>query len=288
MTEYITFGLLNAFTDFIEKPFIAAAGKMLDSSLGDSQLQSVIKVVSLTTTGGGQDYSMVWNVVSSAFSYALPFGYALLVTYFLMFMLESAAKEQVTIESIVKVLIELVLVVALIGNLETICNSFLSIGESILYKFDGGGANQTFSNSITITGTEMAEQWLATGEDTAITIMLQALVMWLIHQIAIIAIDFAAFSRILELSWRIAFAPIGVANCFEGGVNSAGIKYLKSILAVALSGAAIFVIAACGFALTASLISAPTKSAMWLGVGALFATSGACIGAGAKVKEIVS
>ena len=79
------------------------------------------------------------------------------------------------------------------------------------------------------TGKEIVDGWLE--NDSGASILIQSVLIWLIHQIAIIAIDFAAISRLLELGWRIALAPIGVANCFEGGASSPAIKYLKGILA---------------------------------------------------------
>ncbi len=291
MLENLTVGLLDWGWDLkgaLDSMLLAIAGKTLDKCLGKQAISTVIGAVSMTTTGGGKDYSLLWQVVTRAFNYTIPFGYALLVTYFLIYMMESATRDQISLEMIGKTLIQLILVVALIGNLELICNCFLSMAESILFKFSGGGAEREYANGITITGEEIANQWFATGEDTSFTIMMQSFLIYVFHYIANIGIYFAAFSRLIELGWRIAFAPVGVANCFDGGSASPGIKYLKSILAVSFSGAAIYVVAACGYALSASLLASPTPKAFLCSVGAQLATAGAAIGVGAKCKEIVA
>ena len=52
-----------------------------------------------------------------------------------------------------------------------------------------------------------------------------------------IAIYFICYGRTIEMGVRSAFAPIGCADLTTGGANSNGIRYLKSLFAVALQGA---------------------------------------------------
>lgn len=125
-----------------------------------------------------------------------------------------------------------------------------------------------------------------------------ALVIWLVHQIVIIGIDVAAFSRIIDISWRAACMPIGIANSFEGGVNSSGAKFFKGFVASVISGVVMVIICAIGFSLSAALLSSQAaslatkfvhKGAMTLiaeVIAVEFATMGAAIAAPTKTKEL--
>lgn len=270
---------------WLDDALYGAAAKLIDNSLGGDQMESVLKVVGFTQGITGINFSLFWDVINKGLSFVTPFGYALITTYFLMYLFDAASKDQVTVDSVIKVLIQLVMVVAVMGNLALIINAFLSIAESLLASVSG------FSDptaSISVSGTTIVNQWRSTGEDTALTILIQSLGIWLIHQIAIIAIDFAGIARLLEVGWRIVFAPVGVANCFEGGANSAGVKYLKSLLGACLSGVAIYIVAAAGFAITASFLTSPTGGAMWLADAAFLGTAGAAIGISNKIREVIA
>ncbi len=269
---------------WIDDILYGGAAWFLNNALGEDQLKSVLKVVGFTKSTTGTDFSLFWQVINTGLGFVTPFGYALVTTFFLMYLFDAAAKDQITVDSIIRVLIQLVLVVSVMGNLPLIINSFLSIGESLLSNVSGLSDP---TQSISISGSDIVEEWRSTGEDTALTMLVQAFFIWLIHQIAIIAIDFAGIARLLEVGWRIIFAPIGVSNCFEGGANSAGMKYLKSLLGACLSGVAIYLVAAAGFSLTASFLVSTTKGAMWLADAAFLGTAGAAIGISNKIREVI-
>ena len=60
-----------------------------------------------------------------------------------------------------------------------------------------------------------------------------------------ISVMFIAISRIVELSVRAMFAPVGVADLFGDGNHAAGIRYLKKIFALALQFALAVIITDC-------------------------------------------
>lgn len=124
------------------------------------------------------------------------------------------------------------------------------------------------------------------------------LLISIVHQIVIIGIDVAAFSRIIDIGWRAACMPIGIANSFEGGVNSSGAKFFKGFVASVISGVVMVIICAIGFSLSAALLSSQAaslatkfvhKGAMTLiaeVIAVEFATMGAAIAAPTKTKEL--
>ena len=268
--------------DKVNNWFAHWADPFLEACYGDDQMESINKVLTMSGTFANS----MWSVVNGLIAIVKPFGIALIVTYFLMFMFDAAAKEQITVDSLVKVLIQLVLVVTLISHLEEIISAVLSVAEGIFQSVSGQDPE---APALTMTGAEMVEQWYAEGEDMGVTIFIQSVLVWLIHQIAVIAVDFAAISRMLELGWRVAFAPIGVANCFEGGAASPAIKYLKGIFATGLAGAAIYVVCIVGFNLSYGFLSDGDFGfgTLLMAQAAMLATAGAAIGISAKIKEVV-
>ncbi len=265
--------------DWLNNSIAHRADNLLDAVYGQDMLSSITNLLSLQNFGAF-DLQVLWTFVDEAFFAMSTFGIAMVATYFLMYMFDAAAKEQITVDSLIKTLIQLTIVTAVIGNLKQIVNALLALGDNIYTAV----RIETSSPGQFMTGKEIVDRWLATGT-AGFTIFLQSFFLWIVSRIAIIAVNFAAISRFLELGWRIAFAPIGVANCFEGGISSPAIKYLKGILAIATSGAAIFVVALVGFTLSASLLTDPLQGSLIAAMAAMLATAGAAIGISGKIKE---
>lgn len=277
-------GLPNIFTS-IHNYFRGVCVGMLDDIYGAQTQMAVTDLLSLKNNGF--DMSMYWDIINKTVSVAgKPFGIALLTTFFLMYVFDAAAKEQITVDTVIKMMIQLIVAIAILSNFDAVINSILSIGESIF-----GLLREQLSASQKMTPTHTGEEIMTTLENdgnTTGSLYFQILFCWLIYHIGMIAMFFAALARLIELGWRIAFAPIGLANCFEGGTNSPAIRYLKSLFAVAISGAVLFLIFQIGTMVSQILFVQISGAGMWAGVAALLATAGAAIGASNKVKEIIS
>lgn len=286
MLDFINVSFLKV--SWLFKWVTKLAYPLVDNSIGVDQLSEFQEILSIDGK-----YAGLWSVVNSAINIVVPFGLALITTYFLMYLFEAASKDQITADSLIKVLIQLIIVVALVTNLAEVINAMLSLGESIFKLISNAivGTGESGTKAAALTGKDIVDKWAEEGEDAAGTILFQSILLWVIHQIAKIAVYFAIFSRMIELGWRIIFAPVGIANSFEGGANSAGIRYLKGIAAVAISGAAIFVVCAVGFSVSATMLDptafANNQTSIFAAMGAQLATAGAAIGVGNKVKEIV-
>ena len=277
-------GLPNIFTS-IHNYFRGVCVGMLDDIYGAQTQMAVTDLLSLKNNGF--DMSMYWDIINKTVSVAgKPFGIALLTTFFLMYVFDAAAKEQITVDTVIKMMIQLIVAIAILSNFDAVINSILSIGESIF-----GLLREQLSASQKMTPTHTGEEIMTTLENNGNTtgsLYFQILLCWFIYHIGMIAMFFAALARLIELGWRIAFAPIGLANCFEGGTNSPAIRYLKSLFAVAISGAVLFLIFQIGTMVSQILFVQISGAGMWAGVAALLATAGAAIGASNKVKEIIS
>jgi len=268
---------------------------LLDKALGESRIDTLLEFLMFKSSNTNYDYDPFWNVVNSVLGHIKPFGFALIVTFFLMYMFDAATKEQITMDSIIKVLIQLVLAVALIGNIETIINTFLGISEYLVELMLGNNN----ASSTAISGADIVDKWKENDPYGFIGAFADALVVWLCSVITRIAINFAAISRIIELGWRICLAPVACANVFEGGTNSPGVKYLKSLFAIILSSVALLVVAELGMSISATFLSSGSididmitandlNNSLMGAAAAQLATAGAAVGISNKIKEVVS
>ena len=280
-------GLPNIFTS-IHNYFRGICVGMLCDIYGTQTLKDVTSLLSLKNNGF--DMSAYWDIINKTVSVAgKPFGVALLTTFFLMYVFDAAAKEQITVDTVIKMMIQLIVAIAILSNFDAVINSILSIGESIfgLLREQFSASQEVKPKIASNTGEEIMTALENDGNSVG-SLYFQILVCWLIFHIGKVAMFFAAVARLIELGWRIAFAPIGLANCFEGGTNSPAIRYLKSLFAVAISGAVLFLIFQIGTMVSQILFVQISGAGMWAGVAALLATAGAAIGASNKVKEIIS
>ncbi len=274
---------LSIVGNFIDNMFTGSAANMLDKAMG---VQKMSAIQSLTQfTNQSSTFTQFWTIINNALGVVKPFGYALITTYFLMYLFDAAAKDQVTVDSLIKVLIHLVLIIALIKNLDTIVNTLLSISDSLISKFAGNYKDST--SGAKLTGEQIVANWKKNGSDSAMTIWFQSVLISLVAKISTVAITFAAITRAIEVGWRIIFCPIGLANCFEGGANSKGVQYLKTLGVCILSGAAIYITATVGYSLVSGYLgSAKDEGSLWIAVAAMLGTAGATIGVGNKIRDL--
>ena len=263
----------------------------IEVSIGDDNLSSILDICFLGSKSGNI-YTDYWSAINTALEAVKPLGYAIITTFFLLYMFDLASKDQITFDGIVKLSIQLIAVVAIAGNLNTILNALLSISDSLLSSISGlqgfGKGGKLTSSSSTDYAQHVIDQWKETG-DNAISAWFKAIMLWLVHQIAVIGCYFAVFSRALDVGWRIVFAPIGIANSFEGGANSAGVRYLKGLFTSILSGVIIYVVVALGFKVTGGMLVAGQDYAAntFAAQACLLATAGAAIGVSIKSKELI-
>ena len=186
----------------------------------------------------GNIFYKLWNSdmsgLSGLYDIAKIIGVGMCVLFFLMDLLRKATDDALTAKAFVMSLCRLLLGYWLILNLfdgEAIIPLFVRL-------FSTGIIEGSFSNSV-ITYGELAE--LQTIADMEFMEALGGLWDTITPSLCVTlskAIVVAnALGRIVELYVLCVFAPIGVANVFSGRGDSAGVRYIKKIIAVALQGA---------------------------------------------------
>ena len=224
----------------------------------DSITDSVSGFLKMEGIGG-----IFYDAVNGIYDMLFPLGIAIIGTYFLMHFITTSSKESVTVESFIKSLISLVAVMAILNNMKVLINKTLSLGDTFITNVNG-----VLSSSVAYDSSSVAvamcnkcfgpfisnKVFSLITSNHGFSFFLFALVMWLLHWVVLIGAYIAAASRLLDIGWRMAAMPIGIADVFEGGMHSNGIRYFKSFVASVLAGGLMIMIISIGTATAESII----------------------------------
>lgn len=273
---------------FFEGPATDSLHAIFDTSEFKGPISGLYLLLDQTGSGTGNIYQSLWGTVQTlATQTIMPVGVALVTTYFIMALIDMASKDNTTLEHYIKEFIKLIIAVTIVTKSWPIILYLLKISE-LLIK-DIGTRIGDFPLDATV------DEILADNSNFAgyVALWFTSLLPWVIKKISVVALYVCVFMRVLDVTWRAAMFPIGASNLFEGGVNSPGVKYIKSFFGALLSGAAIMLILAISPPLLNSAYEmaggATNVGAGILAIsGAELAIVGASFGASSKVKEVFS
>lgn len=292
----------NALKEF-NKWFSGPVEGILKSAFDGDIVGSLATLLSasnkLYSSGFNYAQTMINNVVE-------PVGTALIITFFLINIMTIVSREALTLETLIKQLVLLVIVFTLTSNSQDIASAVLKLGDRFINgavtnanTFGLSGSNGVYTYSKTSSQSKnikkrdevIADAAEGLSESYGLAALLIAGILWIFIKLSVVAIFTAVLARGIELIWRTIFMPIGLANSFEGA-NSPGIRYLKSYIATALSGGMMIIIIIIGWDLSLGILGYATSAngimrIIMAGSG-LSATAGAANAAGNKVKEIFS
>ena len=221
-------------------------------------------------TGGGGVYRIMWNIAKATSTIGSGFditvvgrvmdvtklmGVAIVVTWSVIDMLMGILDSNQGISGdplavIARSLMRLALGYAFIVNSDLIANAGIfvwnSFRDTIILNFSGDvdswiaeaisnvdGAPGVAATVPAVPG--MAAKILFTGFPTLFSVITQ------LFASALLAVNIVMAK--VEFELRLSFIPIGVANvCTSGGINNAGYKYIKRMLACAMYMGGVFVV----------------------------------------------
>lgn len=187
----------------------------------------------------------------------LGIGVSLLTVFLYIDILDKATKDMITLEKLIMIFVKYFLAIMILINLPNLIVTLFNLAKGL---YDMLGEKASF-NSLNIEyypghnpNTAVYPEW---SEDlqkafkeagikngisalwknflALITTILVILVMW----VGKIAGYFVVAGNALSLIARVLFAPLGVVQCFDEGLRSSGIRYLKKIVADALTFAVV-------------------------------------------------
>ena len=187
----------------------------------------------------------------------LGIGVSLLTVFLYVDILDKATKDMITLEKLIMIFIKYFLAIMILINLPDLIVTLFNLAKGL---YDMLGEKASFSslnieyypghNPNTAVYPEWSEDLQKAFKEAGIkngisalwknflaliTTILVILVMW----VGKIAGYFVVAGNALSLIARVLFAPLGVVQCFDEGLRSSGIRYLKKIVADALTFAVI-------------------------------------------------
>lgn len=188
-------------------------------------------------------------------------GMGICLIYFLLDMSDKATAQNFTFEYIMRSFLKLCIAFFLMTHCMDIIKLMVDIGTGLAANiqtenvgsdfFQNPDNVEAFKNGLTFIS-------LKDGIGYAIKGLIPYVVIFLCNIITI----FIAISRVVELTIRAVFAPIGVSDCFVEESRSNGIRYLKKIAALALQFALMVMITVCIGLLMSAVVGEDSIAAM--------------------------
>jgi hypothetical protein len=211
--------------------------------------------------------SSLYQSLSTVFA---ELGMVLLLIYFLVDLMEKSASDNFDIEVFIRQLIKFVLGFAVMSNLSDLVigigNFVMAINTEVCGQLASLTVSKYWANTITQVNGQLSSLALggslglsqAGGTKNVIFICIfQIIVYWLTWSLSI--------SRAFKLGYKCLLAPMVCADIYTNGLNSRGVKHLKSIFALYFQSTMILLIMVC-----VNSICNNMTSSVWAGIIGLF------------------
>lgn len=188
----------------------------------------------------------------------LGIGVSLLTVFLYVDILDKATKDMITLERLILIFVKYFLAIMILINLPDLIVTLFNLAKGLYDMLSGSASfeslkiqyypDQNTSNPYVYPewSEDLQKAFKEAGIKNGIsalwknflaliTTILVILVMW----VGKIAGYFVVAGNALSLIARVLFAPLGVVQCFDEGLRSSGIRYLKKIVADALTFAVI-------------------------------------------------
>lgn len=196
-----------------------------------------------TSTKAGQDE--VWIAAEGLYDTFKSLGFMFCCLYFLIDLIDKTTKEQLNPEHFMRQFIKLLVAILIIENGLTLIGYFFDLTSGLIDSIGSNTNTQSIDFTMLDAVAEYANQknWIL-GTLVGIGEMTTLLVPSIASLIAKAIITIQCWSRFIEISIRVVFAPIGMADMFSDGLHGTGFRYLKKLLSVLLQGVMIIAIVA--------------------------------------------
>ena len=241
----------------------AIFGSGLNDEVTNWMSQMLSAMENLFTNGGIMDTGMTLFAGICA---------SLLVIYFMMDVINMAKRDLLTLEKFVIECIKFIAAFALVICLKDLMLGIVSLGKNLYDWMNSDEVVFNVSNSSNVilfdgevigTGVNTAGPWppnmqIADGDPVyeafqnrysglgnaldCVAMMISCIIPALVNAIASFVAYFLVTSNCLNIIIRAIFAPIGVAQLFEDGTRSSGIRYIKRFVSLCITFAVMCVI----------------------------------------------
>ena len=224
--------------------------KMLEDICGTDLFDTIIRILTIDIFATEGAYGRVFSRVQDMYEAVQSVAVVLIFIYFMIALVDKLSGENFTFEQMFRQIILLLVAKFLIDHGLEIIQLLYDFGTALLAEVaapipEGGGAM----------GAESAKELLKEFEASLglsgfmkvlkdVIVWLWLFIPWIFSWVLGICVKIIMYSRMIEIYVRAIFAPIAFADFYQGGLQSAGFRYLRNFLAVAIQGALILSIAA--------------------------------------------
>lgn len=223
---------------------------MLEDICGTDLFDTIIRILTIDIFANEGAYGKVFSRVQDMYEAVQSVAVVLIFIYFMIAFVDKLSGENFTFEQMFRQIILLLVAKFLIDHGLEIIQLLYDFGTALLAEVaapipEGGGAMgadnakellKEFEASLGLSG------FMKVLKDVIVWLWL--FIPWIFSWILGICVKIIMYSRMIEIYVRAIFAPIAFADFYQGGLQSAGFRYLRNFLAVAIQGALILSIAA--------------------------------------------
>lgn len=209
------------------------------------------------------------NLLSDAYDVVKPVGMALLVLLFLIELLSESTTMHFNADYLIKKLFALAICAIILmygadimGYLLSAADEMLTVTEKALNAAaEKGGMSQALYYDLMTTSSGDAFTTIAINSKSLVYITTNAL-YYVLTLVAVVCIFYVAFGRVLALTVRYIFAPIGIATLISGNAiaRSSGMTFFKKFASLCLVGALIVGSVGASALIRASMMDTPFAS----------------------------
>ena len=173
-----------------------------------------------------------WLQMKNVYGVLQTIGFMLVVLYAMLEVLDAISRESVNANVFIRAGIKLLIALLLISEGLNILEALVEFSNDVLNTISFGGDGGPIATEESLFNLYAPLNPLSRMGAFLMNLLLSIL--------PFIIYMFTAYARWAEIAVRGAFAPIAMANIYQGGMNSSGMRYLKKILALCLSGAMMY------------------------------------------------
>lgn len=223
---------------------------MLEDICGTDLLQSVLDVLAIDLFSGTGKYSAVIDIIEPIYTVVQNAAVLLVFLYFCIGIFDKLSSDHFTMEQLLRQIALLFVAKYLIDYgmdlLELLFNLGLTLLSDVAAKIPA-----THRMLDANTAKSMLDQFEASLGLTGILkifegviVFIWLLIPWALSWVMGLCVKVIMYSRVIEIYVKTVFSPIALADFYQGGLQSAGFKFLRGFLALAIQGAIIIVIVA--------------------------------------------
>ena len=255
---------------------------MLNDICGPDIFSSIYETLSINLFSADGKYSVILDAIRTLHNLMVPIGVYLMFIYFIIEMENLMAASTFTWDQLGKKMIMLLVSKFLMEHGFELMELFFGIGMSVAAELN----NAMVGGEIPELTFDAKEMIKAFQEDLGMTGLLKVLadvilfiyllLPWGLSWLMRLSISVICYSRVIEIYVRAVMAPIALSDCYHGGLQSTGWRFLKSFLAVSLQGATILIISII-FSLMITAITSVDASHPMTFIGSYLAFYGASV-----------